>query len=43
MSKRIKINSDETKSEQLENEAKELDESIKKRLRNSQSKVMAER
>lgn len=43
MSKRIKINSDETKSEQLENEAQERDESIKKELRNSQGKVMAER
>lgn len=30
MSKRIKINSHETDSARLENEAKELDESIKK-------------
>lgn len=43
MSKRIKINSNETKSEQLENEAQELDERIKKELGNSQGKVMAER
>lgn len=39
MRKRIKINSDETASKQLENEAKELDESIKKELKNSKSKV----
>ena len=39
MRKRIKINSDETASKQLENEAKELDESIKKEIKNSKSKV----
>lgn len=43
MSKRIKINSDETESEQLENEAKELDESIKKELRNSKGKILEKR
>ena len=39
MRERIKINSDETASEQLNNEAKKLDESIKKELKNSKSKV----
>lgn len=43
MRKMIKINSDETASEQLENEPKELDESIKKELRNSKGKDMAKR
>lgn len=36
---RIKMNSGETASEQLNNEAKKLDESIKKELKNSKSKV----
>lgn len=39
MRKRIKINSDETASEQLENEAKELDESIKKELKSQRVKL----
>lgn len=38
MRERIKINSGETASEQLNNEAKKLDESIK-RTQNSKSKV----
>lgn len=39
MRERIKINGGETASEQLNNEAKKLDESIKKELKNSKSKV----